>query len=56
MKYFNALTSIPNPNPPSKPVMNRKVLLLSRYPMNWVNPSTAAGINSVAAIVIMVKL
>ena len=50
MKYFVALINIPNPNPPVNPVINLRVLLLSRYPSNCVNPSIADGINSIAAV------
>ena len=46
MKYFKALISIPKPKPPSKPVMNLSELLLIRYPINCVVPSSAAGINN----------
>ena len=49
MKYFNALINIPRPNPPSKPVMNLNVLLLSLYSNNCVKPSIADGINSIIA-------
>lgn len=56
MKYFKALTSIPKPNPPSRPVMNLKVLLLSRYSKNCVDPSIADGINSIAASAIKAGL
>lgn len=49
MKYFMAFISIPNPNPPSNPVMNLSVLLLFLLFRNCVTPSIAAGISNITA-------
>ena len=56
MKYFMAFMSIPNPNPPSIPVMNLNVLLLSLYPANCVKLSIKDGVNSMIAKAINVLL
>ncbi len=40
------LIIMPKPNPPKRPVLNLKILLLSLNFINWVNPSINAGNNN----------
>lgn len=53
---FNVLTSIINPIPPDKPVINLKILLLSLYPNNCVNPSISVGINKNMANIVVINV